>query len=100
MDGLSQENLLIGAKNLTSPLTAIINQLVYQERTVSQRMEGGSRHTCTKKGDPKQLANYRPVSCLPVASKLLEAVVCSQMNDYLEEIKLIGVNNDDQNATE
>ena len=28
MDGLSQENLLIGAKNITSPLTAIINQSI------------------------------------------------------------------------
>ena len=31
-----------------------------------------------KKGDPKMKENYRPVSCLPAASKLLEMLVCEQ----------------------
>ena len=34
-----------------------------------------------KKGDKTILNNYRPVGCLPVASKLL---VCEQMSDFLE----------------
>ena len=45
-----------------------------------------------KKGDPKKLCNYRPVSCLPVASKLLETIVCSQMTDYLEDNHLLPQN--------
>jgi retron-type reverse transcriptase len=42
-----------------------------------------------KKGNPQLLNNYRPVSCLPSASKVLEIVVCSQLSDYLETNKLL-----------
>jgi hypothetical protein len=45
-----------------------------------------------KKGDKQELANYRPVSCLPAASKVLEAVVCTQMSDYLESKGLLPKN--------
>ena len=42
-----------------------------------------------KKGNPRLLNNYRPVSCLPAASKVLEIVVCSQLSEYLELNKLL-----------
>ena len=37
-----------------------------------------------KKGDPKDLKNYRPVSCLAAASKVLEKVVCEQLTRFTE----------------
>ena len=37
-----------------------------------------------KKGDPKELKNYRPVSCLTAASKVLEKVVCEQLTRFAE----------------
>ena len=37
-----------------------------------------------KKGNATLVENYRPVSCLPAASKLLEMIVCEQMTDHLE----------------
>ena len=40
-----------------------------------------------KKGDPSKVENYRPVSCLPAASKLLERMVCDQLAAYFEENK-------------
>ena len=45
-----------------------------------------------KKGSATNLNNYRPVSCLPAASKLLEIVVCSQLSEYLEKNKLLPSN--------
>ena len=45
-----------------------------------------------KKGSPNLLNNYRPVSCLPAASKLLEIVICSQLSDYLESNNLLPSN--------
>ena len=42
-----------------------------------------------KKGSPEQLENYRPVSCLPAASKVLEIVICSQLSNYLETNDLL-----------
>ena len=42
-----------------------------------------------KKGDKSELINYRPVSCLPAAAKLLELVVSKQTTQYMEENKLL-----------
>ena len=42
-----------------------------------------------KKGDALNKENYRPVSCLTAASKVLEKVVCEQMTEYLEVNKLL-----------
>jgi hypothetical protein len=37
-----------------------------------------------KKGDPTKEENYRPVSCMSVASKVLEKIVCDQVTHYME----------------
>jgi hypothetical protein len=88
VDGLSQEQLILGAATLAHPLTVIFNK----------SMEEGSFPECwkealitpvLKKGDPQIKENYRPVSCLPAASKLLEKVICEQATDYLEKNHLL-----------
>ena len=47
-------------------------------------MERGPSNTNTEKGDPAKKENYRPVSCLSVASKVLEKIVCDQETHYME----------------
>ena len=42
-----------------------------------------------KKGSLKEPSNYRPISVLPVLSKILERAVHIQLVDYLEEYNLI-----------
>ena len=37
-----------------------------------------------KNGDRELLKNYRPVSCLAAASKLLEKIVCAQVSEFFE----------------
>ena len=37
-----------------------------------------------KKGNPELVENYRPVSCMPAASKLLESIVCEQLTNFFE----------------
>ena len=37
-----------------------------------------------KKGDKTEFENYRPVSCLPTAAKLLELVACQQTSKFME----------------
>ncbi|TRY80093.1 hypothetical protein TCAL_17090 [Tigriopus californicus] len=32
----------------------------------------------------KELSNYRPIALLPIASKVLESVVCGRMSEFLE----------------
>ena len=36
-----------------------------------------------KKNDKKQVTNYRPISVLPVVSKIIETVIADQLNAYL-----------------
>ena len=37
-----------------------------------------------KSGDPDNVGNYRPISLLPILSKILEKVVTNQLMSYLE----------------
>ena len=45
-----------------------------------------------KKGDPLSPKNFRPVSILPVVSKILEKAIHIQIIDYMESNKLINPN--------
>ena len=38
-----------------------------------------------KKGDTSDMSNYRPVSLLSLIGKVLEKIICRQVNDYIEE---------------
>ena len=81
----------MGAANLLAPLTAIVNQSILD----GEFPNGWKEALVTpvlKKGCNTRLGNYRPVSCLPAASKLLEIVVCDQLSNYLERNKLLPEN--------
>ena len=42
-----------------------------------------------KKGSKSDLNNYRPISVLPIVSKLLEKIIYQQLYDYLDKNKLL-----------
>ena len=42
-----------------------------------------------KKGDKDELSNYRPISILPVLSKVLERLVCTRLTEHLENNEII-----------
>ena len=79
IDGISQEILVQGAPSLTTTLTDIFNTSITNGKFPSSWKEGLVTPVL-KKGDPKLMENYRPVSCLPAASKLLETIICNQIN--------------------
>ena len=42
-----------------------------------------------KSGDKNDLHNYRPISILPVLSKVLERVVYDRLSDFLDKLKIL-----------
>ena len=91
LDGLSQENLLLGSSKLLCPLTKIINQSI-REGKFPTSWKSAVVTPILKKGSPEQLNNFRPVSCLPAASKVLEIEACSQLSDFLKSNDLLPQN--------
>ena len=45
-----------------------------------------------KKGDKEKLSNYRPISLLPVLSKIMEKIVTNQLIKYLEDNDMLSHN--------
>ena len=67
IDGLSQEQLILGSRNLVFPPTTIINQFITDGEFHKVRKEALITPVL-KKGNSELVANYRPVSCLRAAS--------------------------------
>ena len=88
MDGISQDILLMGADILAAPLTRVINNSI-SNGTFPINWKKAMVTPLLKKGDPKEKANYRPVSCLAAASKVLEKIVCQQITRHMETNKLL-----------
>ena len=83
-DGLSQEHLAAGAPTLTDILVKIFNQSI-NEAKFPEAWKEAVVTPVLKKGDKSLIDNYRPVSNLPAAAKLLELVICEQTSSYMEE---------------
>ena len=69
-DGISQENLVLGTDTLVIPMTRIINSSI-STGIVPEKWKEAIVTPILKKGDSKKKENYRPVSCLIVASKVI-----------------------------
>ena len=76
------------AKDLTPSVTQLINaSLTSSELPTPLKLATVS--PIFKNGDPSLATQYRPISLLPLVSKLLEKVVARQLRSYLEEFSII-----------
>ena len=82
MDGLGQDKLVLATEILKIPLTRIINSSIENGEFPAEWKEALIT-PILKKGDREKKENYRPVSCLAVASKVLEKVVCNQITRFM-----------------
>jgi len=87
-DGVSQELLKQISSVVSFPLKNIINASI-----TSGIFPSCWKHAkiipVHKKGDATLLANYRPISCLPSSSKVLESVVLKQLTEFFEVHRLL-----------
>ncbi len=82
--GVSPAMLKLAPDIVSVPLTFIINTIIRQEEIPSS-WKVARVLPLHKKLSKNQMENYRPVSILPTASKVLEEVLRKQMAWYLEE---------------
>ena len=80
-DGVSQELLLLGKDALLIPITKLLNTLI-STGTFPESWKEATVVPILKKGSATEKANYRPVSCLNAASKVLKKVVCNQVTKF------------------
>lgn len=77
----SVKNLIVG------PLTRLIN-LCFKESIFPEALKKTVVTPIFKKGDPNNVSNYRPISLLPILSKILEKCMASRMAQFFESHKL------------
>ena len=82
-DNLSTKIIKTLKGSLIKPLTLIINQILKTGVFPSQ-LKIAKVIPIFKKDDNKMFNNYRPISLLPVLSKVVEKVISSQINDFFK----------------
>ena len=87
-DGLSMRLVKDISPALLQPLCIIINQSLLTG-IFPERLKIAKIYPLFKKGDSQLLNNYRPISILPVISKIFEKVVFKQLSKYFTENKLL-----------
>ena len=91
IDGISTILLKCIAPSIIKPLTLIINQIM-KTGVFPNKMKFAKVIPIYKKDDPTQVTNYRPISLLPVLSKVVEKTIAKQLSEYFEENKLFNQN--------
>ena len=87
-DGISNSLVKYVISEIVNPLVHIFN-LSLRTGIVPDRMKNAKVIPIFKKGNPKELTNYRPISLLPTFSKLLEKVVYSRIDSFLTKNNIL-----------
>ena len=88
LDGLPARFLKDAAEVIKYPITSVIN-LSIRSQVFPSEMKVAKVKPLFKKKSRLEVGNYRPVSILPVASKILEKAVFVQLNRYLTENNIL-----------
>ena len=80
-DGISSELLKLVNDDITSCITLIINQSL-TTGIFPDKLKIAKVTPVFKKCDKKIINNYRPISVLPVISKVFETVIFDQLTEY------------------
>ena len=83
MDGISAR-MIQSCPNIIAPLRYICN-LSLSSGVVPGSMKVAKLTPIFKAGDPSLLSNYRPISILPVVSKVFEKVMYSKLIAFLDK---------------
>ena len=88
IDGISSELLRLTYQRIIHHLTFFYN-LCLQEAVFPRHLKTAIIKPIHKTGDKNVFNNYRPISMLPVFSKILEKILHSRISDYINEHNLL-----------
>ena len=83
-DGISIRMLKLCATSISKPLHILFNNSVICE-CFSIEWKKANVIPVHKKGDKQIINNYRPVSLLPICSKIFEKIIFNSLFEYLED---------------
>ena len=87
-DNISISFIKDGAQELSTPIAKLINLSI--QKSFSPESEKLANITpIFKSGNHSKMENFRPISILPVFSKIFERVVHTQISYYLEQNGLL-----------
>ena len=69
--------------SIITPLALVINQ-IFNTGIFPDKLKIAKVVPIFKKGDNTLMNNYRPISLLPVISKVIEKIICTQLSTYFE----------------
>ena len=87
-DGRSTKLFKVIEPEITTSLTLLINQ-VLRTGTFPDKLKIAKVIPIFKKGETTAFNNYRPISLLPVISKVIEQIMFNQLSSYLENSRLL-----------
>ena len=88
IDNLSTNLLKSVAFEIAAPLAFIFN-LSLTTGVVPKKLKTSRTVPIFKSDIPTNLTNYRPISCLPILSKIIEKIVANSLSNFLTENNLI-----------
>ena len=88
LDGISANILKLAAEEITPSLTCLINRAILEHKVPTQ-WKKAKVVPLFKNGNKEVPNNYRPISLLPVVSKILERVVHKQLLHYIQSYNLL-----------
>lgn len=86
--GLSSYLIKSCGKHLLKPLKTLINQS-FKQGIFPDRLKAAKIIPIYKKGDRLNLANYRPISLLPIFSKIFEKILYNRLSQFLGKNNII-----------
>lgn len=83
-DGITNDMIIAGKKNLSQPLTKLFNHILEHKR-IPLQWNISEIILLYKKGDPKQITNYRPISLMSCLYKLFTSTLLRRITKQLDE---------------
>ena len=81
-DGIPAK-IVKASKSVIAPQLSTLINITVDTGVFPDRLKKAQVTPLFKKNDPLVISNYRPVSILPIFSKLFEKVIETQLNDFL-----------------